>query len=130
MSMNDPIANALSHILNCERTAKSSCIVQNSSKVIKKILEIMKDNQYVGSFEEIDDGKGGILKVNLLGKINNCGVIKPNFPVKKDGVEKFEKRYLLAKGFGIILISTPLGIMTHKESREKNVGGKLLAYCY
>lgn len=130
MSMNDPIANALSHILNCEKNAKSSCVVKPSSNVVKKILEIMKDNRYIGSFEEIEDGKGNLLKVSLLGKINRCGVIKPNFPVKKDEIEKFEKRYLLAKGFGMIIISTSFGIMTHKESREKNVGGKLLAYCY
>lgn len=130
MSLNDPIANALSHILNCERTAKQSCIVKPSSKVIKKILGIMQENNYIGSYEEIEDGKAKILKVNLLGKINNCGVIKPNFPVQKEEFEKFEKRFLPAKDFGIIIVSTTKGIVVHNQAKDKNIGGKLLAYCY
>ena len=130
MSLNDPVANALSHILNCERNAKQYCIVKPCSKVIKKVLDIMNENNYIGSYEEIEDGKAKILRVNLLGKINGCGVIKPNFPVQKDEFEKFEKRYLPAKDFGIIIVSTTKGIMIHNAAKDKNIGGKLLAYCY
>ena len=130
MSLNDPVANALSHILNCEREAKQYCIVKPSSKVIKKILTIMNENNYIGSYDEIVDGRANILKVNLLGKINGCGVIKPNFPVSKDEFEKFEKRYLPAKDFGILIVSTTKGIVIHNEAKDKNIGGKLLAYCY
>ena len=50
--------------------------------------------------------------------------------IKKDGFEKFEKRYLPAKDFGIILISTTKGIMIHTEAKKKNMGGILFAYCY
>ena len=97
---------------------------------MKKILETMNSHNYIGSFKEIEDGKGGYIKVNLLGHINGCGVIKPHFSVKKDNFEKFEKRYLPAKDFGIILVSTPQGIMTHNEAKEKSIGGRLLSYCY
>ena len=90
----------------------------------------MNENNYIGSFEEIDDGKGGVLKINLLSNINKCGVIKPRFSTKQNGFEKWEKRYLPAKDFGIILVSTPQGIMTHSDAKEKSTGGKLLAYCY
>lgn len=130
MSLNDPVANALSHILNCERTAKSYCIVKPCSKVIMKILDIMKDNKYVGSYEVVEDGRAKLLRVNLLGRINECGVVKPNFPVSKDEFEKFEKRYLPAKDFGILVVSTTRGIMIHNQAKEKNIGGKLLAYCF
>ena len=130
MSLNDPLANALSSILSNEKIGRSESEVKPSSKIIKKVLEIMKDNLYIGEFKEIENGRGNVLKINLLGNINNCRVIKPRYSVKKDQFEKFEKRYLLAKDMGILIITTPNGIMTHNEAKKKNIGGKLLAYCY
>lgn len=128
--LNDTLANALSAILNMERVGKKECAIMPSSKIIKIILKIMNENNYIGSFEEIVTKKGNLLKVNLLGNINKCGAIKPRFSVKKNEYEKFEKRYLPAKDFGIIFVSTPKGIMTHSEAKKKSIGGKLLAYCY
>ena len=130
MSLNDPMANALSRIVNCEKKGMKTCFLKPVSKVMKKILEIMKDHQYIGSFKEREDGRGGYIEVQLLGHINKCGVIKPRFAVKKEAFEKFEKRYLLAKDFGILLVSTPKGIMSHQEAKEKDMGGRLLSYCY
>ena len=128
--LNDPLANALSNILNKENARTKECLIKPSSKIIKEILSIMKDNYYIGEFKEIEDSKGNILSVELLNKINKCGVIKPRFSIKKDGYEKFEKRFLPAKGFGILIISTPQGIMTNEEAKKKGIGGKLLSYCY
>ena len=90
----------------------------------------MNENHYIGSFEVIEDGKGGILKINLLGNINKCGVIKPRFSTKNNTFEKWETRYLPAKDFGTIIVSTSKGIMPHYQAKEKKMGGKLLAYCY
>lgn len=129
MTLNDPLANALSVILNSEKTKRTECFIKPISKLIKEILNVMKDNSYVGSFEEFEDGRGNYIKLNLLGAINKCGAIKPRYAVKKDGYEKFEKRYLPAKDFGVIIVSTPLGVMTHTEATKKGVGGRLLAYC-
>jgi small subunit ribosomal protein S8 len=128
--LNDPLAATLAKILNAEKVGKKEVLVKPASKMIKKTLTIMNENGYLGSFEEVDPRQGGVLKVNLLGNINCCGVIKPRFSTKYDGFEKWEKRYLPAKGFGLILVTTPLGIMTHPEAKEKKTGGKLLAYCY
>ena len=130
MMLNDPLANALSKILNSEGAGKTTCVIKPVSKVVKKILQLMQDNQYLGEFKEIEDGKGNHLIVNLIGRINKCGAIKPRYPVGVAGIEKFEKRYLPAKGFGIIFVSTPKGIMSHVEAKKKNMGGKLLAYAY
>lgn len=129
MSQNDLLSAALSKIQNADKVAKKECSIK-SSKVIKRVLEIMKDRRYIGSFKEVDDGKGGSLEINLLGKINKCGAIKPRYPLKLEDFEKFEKRYLIAKGFGIMIISTPKGIMAHEEAKEKGLGGRLIAYCY
>ena len=67
---------------------------------------------------------------DLEGNINKCGVIKPRHAVKKDEFEKFEKRYLPAKNFGILILTTPEGIMTHHDAKERGIGGRLLAYMY
>ncbi len=128
--LNDPLAAALSKILNAERVGKKELVVRPASKMIKKILFIMNEKGFIGSFEEMKDDKGGYLKLNLLGNINKCGVVKPRFSTKKDEFEKWEKRYLPAKDFGLILVSTPRGVMTHYEAKENSIGGKLLAYCY
>ena len=85
---------------------------------------------YIGNFEYIDDNRAGQFKVELEGNINKCGVIKPRHAVKKDEFEKFEKRYLPAKNFGILIVTTPEGIMTHYEAKERGIGGRLLAYMY
>lgn len=130
MSLNDTLSNALSNVLMDEKLGRPESTIKPSSKVIKKVLEIMKENMYVGSFEESKNAKGIILKINLLGNINKCGAIKPRYIVKKDQFEKFEERYLLAKDMGILIVSTPSGILTHTEAKKKNIGGKLLAYCY
>ena len=128
--LNDPLAAALTKVINAERVGKREVVIRPASKMIKKVLTIMNEHHYLGSFEEIVDEKGGVLKVNLLGNINKCGVIKPRFSSKKTDFEKWEKRYLPAKDFGFILVSTPQGILTHSSAKEKGTGGKLLAYCY
>ena len=81
MSLNDPLANALSHIKNCELTAKKKAIIKNSSKLIKEVLEIFKKKGYIKNFTEIKTNKGNFLEVDLIGKINNCGAIKPRFSI-------------------------------------------------
>lgn len=130
MSLNDPLANVLSKIMNCEEVSEKEVYIFPTSKVIKRILDIMNQKNYVGKYTSQKDNYGETLKLSLLGKINKCGVIKPKFSVKSKGFEKFEKRFLPAKGFGILIVSTPKGIMTHEEAKEKNLGGRLLAYVY
>ena len=128
--LNDPLAAALAKIMNAEKVGKREVVIRPASKLIKTILNIMNEHNYLGSFEEIENEKGGVLKVNLLGNINKCGVIKPRFSTRYNTYEKWEKRYLPAKDFGIIIVSTSQGIMIHPQAGEKKVGGKLLAYCY
>jgi len=129
MVLNDTLSNVLSHILNCEKKGKSICTVKGS-KLVKNCLEIMKNNDYIDDLNIKKTTQGEVIEIKLNGSINGCGVIKPRFPVKKENLEKYEKRFLPAKDFGIIIISTPKGLMTHIESFSKKIGGKLIAYCY
>jgi small subunit ribosomal protein S8 len=66
----------------------------------------------------------------LLGRINRCGVIKPRFSVKASKLEDWEKRFLPGKDFGMLVITTPKGVLSHSDARKLNTGGKLLAYVY
>ena len=130
MAMNDTLATALSNILNAEKVGKARCVVTPVSKITKAVLEIMKDGHYIGEYTLVDDGKGGHIDITLIGGVNNCGAIKPRFSVGKKEFNKFEKRFLPSKGFGIMILTTPKGIMTQDQAKEKGIGGKLLAYVY
>jgi len=130
MSLNDPLSNVLSKILNADKVGKKECEVIISSKIILKVLEIMKDNNYIGDFKEIKEGNKSKLVINLLGKINKCGSIKPRFSIKVKDFEKYEKRYLPAKDFGIIILSTNKGLIIHSEAKKQGRGGRLISYTY
>ena len=128
--LNDPLANVFSGIINYEKFGKKEIVIHPVSKIIRKILTILQNNYYVGSFEELTDARGGAVKLHLLGNINACGVIKPRFSVSLEEFEKFEKRFLPAKDFGVLIVSTSKGLMTHVEAKQAKIGGRLLAYCY
>ncbi len=128
--MVDIIAQALSQIKNAEKKGFQSCVVKPISKTLRSILDLMMGQGYIGEFEIIDNGKGGLIKINLIGSINNCGAVKPRFSTSVSNYQNFEKRYLPAKNYGMLIVSTTKGIMTQKEAKEKNLGGRLLAYVY
>lgn len=130
MSLNDPLANALSQILCEEKLGKKEVFVKHGSVLVKQVFKIMKENKYIGDYKEAKDKKGNIIHVSLSGSINKCGVVKPRFNVTSGDYKRFEKRYLPAFGFGIIIVSTAKGIMTQEEAAKGNLGGKLLAYVY
>jgi small subunit ribosomal protein S8 len=66
----------------------------------------------------------------MKGAINDCGVIKPRYSVKVAELEKYEARFLPAQNFGVLILSTTEGVVTHNRARELGIGGKLLAYVY
>ncbi|HLD42859.1 MAG TPA: 30S ribosomal protein S8 [Candidatus Nanoarchaeia archaeon] len=130
MVLNDPVSNALSKIMNAEKATKRDCVVKPFSKTLKEVLRIMNERMYIGGITEHQDGKGNFLKVDLIGRINGCNAIKPRHSVKKGQFEKFEKRYLPAREFGMLVVSTSQGIMAHEDAKKKRIGGRLIAYVY
>jgi len=125
----DTLADVMSTIKNAERIGKKDCITP-ASNLVKEVLKIMQKQGFIGIFEFIDDGRSGKFKIKLKNRVNDCNVIKPRYSVKVDEFEKFEKRYLPAKGFGILIVSTTKGIMTHEEAKKQKMGGVLLAYAF
>ena len=128
--MMDVLSNGLTTILNNELRNKRECVISPASKLLGKVLRIMQLNGYIGEFEFIDDGRSGKFKVQLLGRINKCGAIRPRFAVKVDEIENWEKKFLPSREVGLLIISTPKGVLSHKEAKEKGFGGRLLAYVY
>jgi len=125
----DTLADVMSTIKNAERIGKKDCITP-ASNLVKEVLKIMQKAGFIGIFEFIDDGRSGKFKIKLKNRVNDCNVIKPRYSVKVGEFEKFEKRYLPAKGFGILIVSTTKGIMTHEEAKKQKMGGVLLAYAF
>ncbi len=130
MTRMDPLADALSKITNASIVGKREVTIDIASKLIGKVLSILQKEGYIGRFERVYEGGHAKYKVELLGKINKAGSIKPRFSVKKDDFEPWEKLFLPARDIGVIIVSTSQGVMSHKEAKKLGVGGVLIAYCY
>ncbi|HKZ93940.1 MAG TPA: 30S ribosomal protein S8 [Candidatus Bathyarchaeia archaeon] len=130
MTAIDTLSNGLTTLMNNELRNKTSCVISPASKLLGRVLRVLQLSGYVGEFEFIEDGRAGKFKVQLLGRINKCGAIKPHYSVKTDGFENWEKSFLPAREMGVLVVSTPFGVVSHKEAKQKSVGGKLLAFVY
>ncbi len=130
MTRLDPLADAMSALTNASRLGKREVVIPVASKLIGRVLKLMREDGYIGEFEYVDDGRFGKYKVRLIGRLNKAGVIKPRFSVGWAEIEKLEKRYLPAAGIGSIVISTNRGVMTHREAKELGIGGVLIGFYY
>ena len=133
MVMLDTLANAMSSLTNAEMRAKREVLIHPASKLIINVMRLLQREGYVGEIEYIDDGRQGKLKIQLLGRINKAGVIKPRFNVKRNELLSMPpalRRYLPSKEIGILILSTPHGVFSHREAIAKKTGGVLLGYIY
>ena len=126
----DPLSNALSTMMNNELRNKRDCIIAPASKLIGYILRVLQMNGYIGKFEFIDDGRTGKFDVQLLGRINKCGAVRPRYSCGVDEIEKLEGRFLPSKELGVLVLSTSQGVISHREAKERRIGGQLLAFVY
>ncbi|MEZ0318679.1 MAG: 30S ribosomal protein S8 [Pyrobaculum sp.] len=130
MVMLDLLSNALTAVKNAEAMGKRQVVLWPVNKLTYYTLRVLQRYGYVGEIEYVDDGRGGKYIVQLLGKINNIGAIRPRFPVKYREIVQWEQKYLPARQIGILVISTSQGVMSHLEAKERKIGGVLLAYVY
>jgi len=115
---------------NSESRNLKSCTIWPASNLVGKMMQVLQRYGYIGEFEFIDDGKAGMFKVQLLGRINRSKAVRPRWNVKADDYTEWEKKLLPAYNVGVIIVTTSEGVMSHIEAREKRLGGKLLAYVY
>ena len=127
------LTNALITIYNNEIRRNKQAVIMPASKLIINVLRVMQKEGYIGEFEFIDDGRAGKIVVQLLGRVNKCGPITPRYPLKYRDLLRlpdYIRRYLPSKEIGIIIVSTPKGVMTHKDAIRERIGGIALGYVY
>ena len=132
MVVNDPIADMLTRIRN-GLIAKHDAITVPSSNTKKAIAQILLDEGYVRSVENIDDGLQGQIKITLKYAQGKDSVIKGLRRISKPGLRVYARCDELPKvlgGLGIALVSTSKGIMTDRAARAAGVGGEVLAYIW
>ena len=130
MVNHDPLSNALSGIDSAESVGRLRQTVSPASNQVGSVLEVFHEFGYIGSFEYKEDGKAGEFEVELKGAINRCGAINPRYSAGADGFERWEKRFLPARDYGTLVVTTSHGVMNHYEARERGIGGQVIAYVY
>ena len=132
MNTTDPIADMLTRIRNAN-SAKHKEVDVPASNMKRAIAQILVDEGYIASFEEIKDEKQGMLRITLKYDENGKRVIDGLKRISKPGLRIYVNKDELPKvlnGLGIALISTSKGIKTDKEARKEGLGGEVLAYVW
>jgi small subunit ribosomal protein S8 len=127
--MMDHLADALNTIKTHEMVGQEVCTVR-ATKLIGEVLRVLKEHKYLIEYKLTENGRGGLYEVKLDGRINECGVIKPRMPVRKTDWARKEQQFIPGFGVGLLIVSTPNGIMTNADAEKDRVGGRLLAYVY
>merc|ERR1712153_242556 len=122
--------STLLNITNAERRGKRQVLIRPTSKVVVKFLQCMQKHGYIGEFEIIDDHRSGKIVINLVGRLNKCGVISPRFDITLKEMGKWCNNLLPSRNFGHLVLTTSYGIMDHEEATRKHTGGKILGYFY
>ena len=126
----DTLRDCLNKIVNGEKSGKRQVLIRPASKVIVKFLQVMQKQGYVGEFEVIDDHRSGKIVIDLIGRINKCGVISPRFDVKRDRIVQLASDLLPSRQFGHVVLTTPYGMMDHEEATRKHTGGKVVGFFF
>ena len=120
----DLTADCLNMIMNAKKAGRKELEVSRISEFLIRVLEVAKKNDYL-DFKK-DNSK---IKIEIK-NLSNCQAIKPRFTVKITEIDKYLRRYMPARDFGIMLISTSKGILTQEEAFKEKIGGSLIAYFY
>lgn len=130
MTRMNVIADALKSIVNAETRGQKQVLLRPTSKVLIHILRLMQKKGYLGQIEIIDDGRNGKIVVNLLGRLNKCGVISPRYDITIEELPKLSDRLLPSRQFGYVVLTTSKGIMDHVQAQKLGQGGKVLGFFF
>ena len=132
MHITDPIADMLTRIRNAN-SAKHETVEIPASNMKKEISRILVDEGYIKSYEVIEDGKQGMIKLSLKYGPNKAKVLQGLERISKPGLRVYvscEEMPKVMRGLGIAIVSTSKGIMTDKAARKAKVGGEVLAFVW
>ena len=132
MQITDPVADMLTRLRNAN-TAKHESVDVPASNLKKAIAQILLDEGYIKSFEIVEDGTQGIIRIQLKYLAGKEKVISGLRRVSKPGLRVYagaDELPRVLKGLGIAIISTSKGVMTDKKARANHVGGEVLAFVW
>lgn len=130
--MTDPIADMLTRIRN-GNDAKHDSVDIPASNIKKQLAQILLDEGFIKGFDVIDDGKQGIIRVDLKYGKHNEKVISGIKKISKPGLRVYVKNDEVPRvlgGLGIAILSTSSGVMTDKTARKEGVGGEVICYVW
>ena len=132
MQITDTIADMLTRIRNAS-SARHETVDIPASNMKKSIAQILVDEGFVKSFQVVEDGKQGVIRMTLKYVDGKTPVITGLRRVSKPGLRIYsncEDMPKVMKGLGIAIVSTSKGVMTDKRARKENVGGEGLAFVW
>ena len=132
MQITDPVADMLTRIRNAN-TAKHETVDVPASNLKKAIAKILLDEGYIKSYEVVEDGTQGVIRIQLKYLAGKEKVISGLRRVSKPGLRVYagaDELPRVLKGLGIAIISTSKGVMTDKAARANHVGGEVLAFVW
>ena len=132
MQITDPVADMLTRIRNAS-SAKHETVDVPASNLKKAIAQILLDEGYIKSFELVDNGNQGVIRITLKYLAKKAPVLSGLKRVSKPGLRIYagaEELPRVLKGLGIAIVSTSKGVMTDKKARELHIGGEVLAFVW
>ena len=132
MTMTDPLADMLTRIRNASAVKHESVDVP-ASNIKKEVARILLKEGFIKSYDVIEDGKQGLIRIQLKYSRENEKVITGIKRISKPGLRVYAKKDDVPKvlgGLGVAIISTSKGLITDKEARDQGVGGEVVAYVW
>ena len=132
MHITDPVADMLTRIRNANN-AKHETVDVPASNMKKSIAQILLDECYIKSFQIVEYGTQGIIRITLKYNAGKEKVISGLRRVSKPGLRVYvgaDELPQVLRGLGIAIVSTSKGVMTDKAARAAHVGGEVLAFIW
>ena len=132
MTMTDPIADMLTRIRNAN-VVKHETVDVPASNMKKELARILLEEGFIRGYDVIEDGKQGIIRIQLKDGQTGERVISGLKRISKPGMRVYADKHEVPRvlnGLGISIISTSKGILTDKQARKENVGGEVICYVW
>jgi small subunit ribosomal protein S8 len=132
MSITDPIADMLTRIRNAN-TANHKTVDVPASRTKKAIAQILQDEGFIDGFERLESGPQGTIRIQLRYGPEKEKVITGLRRISRPGLRVYTRKTEIPRvlgGLGLVIISTPQGIMSGKRAKKHGVGGEVLAYVW
>ncbi|MFA6045625.1 MAG: 30S ribosomal protein S8 [Phycisphaerales bacterium] len=128
MAIGDPIADMLTRIRNAVRNRQKTVNCVNN-KVCRGIANVLRDEGYIDSFDVVEDGRQGQIRVRLKYSATGESVLHRLTRESKPGRRVYtpvEEIPRPLQGLGIAVVSTSKGVLSDRKARDERVGGELL----